>query len=196
MMNLESRTSGFDAAHRPGMTVCIEPVPVSPRQRASATPEGDFMKRLTGAVAMLVAAAPVFAADVATCTLSPDKRTVTVTATNPYSKVMACEVNCDMAIPNGIGTVVCVKPVPVGAKDFVMCTEIAAEGRSYTRVKGAEVNCPDPSAPPPGSKADSGGKVDTDSKDDDDDDAKMDEQMQKMMKQGQEMLDRMKQKQK
>ena len=83
------------------------------------------MKRLIGAVAVLVAAAPAFAADVATCTLGADKRTVTVTATNPYSKVMACEVNCDMAIPNGIATVVCVKPVPVGAKDFVMCTEIA-----------------------------------------------------------------------
>ncbi len=103
------------------------------------------MKRLIGAVAMLVAAGPVFAADVATCTLSADKKTVTVTATNPYSKVMACEVNCDMAIPNGIGTVVCVKPVPVGARDFVMCTEIAAEGHSYTRVKGASLNCPDPS---------------------------------------------------
>jgi hypothetical protein len=53
---------------------------------------------------------PAFAADVAPCTLSTDKKTVTVTASNPYSKVMACEVNCDMAIPNGIATVVCVKP--------------------------------------------------------------------------------------
>jgi hypothetical protein len=137
-------------------------------------------------------AGPVFAADVATCTLSADKKTVTVTATNPYSKVMACEVNCDMAISNGIGTVVCAKPVPVGAKDFVMCTRTAAEGHSYTRVKGAEVNCPDPSAPPPASKAETGSKADTDSKDDDDDDAKDDEKMQKMMKQGQEMLDRLK----
>jgi len=146
------------------------------------------MKRLIGAVTMLVAAGPVFAADVATCTLSADKKTVTVTATNPYSKVMACEVNCDMAIPNGIGTVVCVKPVPVGAKDFVMCTETAAEGHSYTRVKGASLNCPDPSAPPPGSKAD------TDSKDEDDDEAKADEMMQKMLKQGQEFLQKQKQK--
>jgi len=146
------------------------------------------MKRLIGAVTMLVAAGPVFAADVATCTLSADKKTVTVTATNPYSKVMACEVNCDMAIPNGIGTVVCVKPVPVGAKDFVMCTETAAEGHSYTRVKGASLNCPDPSAPPPGSKAD------TDSKDEDDDDAKAEEMMQKMLKQGQEFLQKQKQK--
>lgn len=153
------------------------------------------MKRLIGAVAMLVAAGPVFAAEVATCTLSADKKTVTVSATNPYSKVMACEVNCDMAIPNGIGTVVCVKPVPVGAKDFVMCTKTADEGHSYTRVKGAEVNCPDPSAPPPASKAETGSKADTDSKDDDDDDdAKADEMMQKMLKQGQEFLQKQKQK--
>src|ERR1700704_5313769 len=124
------------------------------------------MKIWFGTAAVLLAACPAFAANVATCTLSADKKTVTVTASNPYSKVMACEVNCDMAIPDGIGTVVCVKPVPVGAKDFVMCTETAADGRSYTRVKGASLNCPDPSAPPPGSKAD------TDSKDDDDDDAK------------------------
>ena len=141
------------------------------------------MKRLIGAVAMLVVAGPVFAAEVATCTLSPDKKTVTVTATNPYSKVMACEVNCDMAIPNGIGTVVCAKPVPVGAKDFVMCTETAAEGHSYTRVKGASLNCPDPSAPPPGSKAE------TDSKDDDDDDARAEALMQKMQRQGLEFLE-------
>ena len=146
------------------------------------------MKRWIGAAALFVIAGPVFAADVATCTLSADKKTVTVTATNPYSKVMACEVNCDMAIPNGIGTVVCVKPVPVGAKDFVMCTETAGEGHSYTRVKGASLNCPDPSAPPSGSKADA------DSKDDDDDDAKADELMQKMQKRGEEMLDRLKKK--
>src|ERR1700712_3253080 len=148
------------------------------------------MKRLIGAVAMLVATGPVFAADVATCTLSADKKTVTVTATNPYSKVMACEVNCDMAIPNGIGTVVCVKPVPVGAKDFVMCTETAADGHSYTRVKGASLNCPDPSAPPSGSKAE------IDSKDDDDDDAKAEALMQKMQKQGLEFLEQQKKKQK
>lgn len=147
------------------------------------------MKRLIGAAAMFLIAGPVFAADVATCTLSADKKTVTVTATNPYSKVMACEVNCNMAVPNGIGTVVCVKPVPVGAKDFVMCTEGATEGIRWTGVKGASLNCPDPSAPPSGSKAEPG-------KDDDDDDAKVDEQMQKMMKQGQEMLDQLKKKQK
>ena len=70
------------------------------------------MNRLIGAVTMLVVAAPAYAADVATCTLSADKKTVTVTATNPYSKVMACEVNCDMAIPNCIATVVCVWSAP------------------------------------------------------------------------------------
>ncbi|MEA2981438.1 MAG: hypothetical protein QOF09_3261, partial [Alphaproteobacteria bacterium] len=104
-------------------------------------------------------------------TLGADKKTVTVTASNPYSQVMACEVNCDMAIPNGIATVVCVKPVPAGAKDFVMCTD-KADGE--VRVKGATVNCPDPSAPPKAAKTD---------KADDDDDAKADEMMQKMMKQ-------------
>jgi len=141
------------------------------------------MKNWIGAVAMMIAASPAVAADVATCTLSADRKTVTVTASNPYSQVMACEVNCHMAIPNGISTVVCVKPVPVGSKDFVMCSEPGDKGQVYTRVKEASINCPDPAAPPP--KAE---------KDDDDDDAKADELMQKMQKQGQEMLERMKKK--
>ena len=150
------------------------------------------MKKWFIAAATLIVAFPAFAADVAVCTLGADKKTVTVTASNPYPQVMACEVNCDMAIPDGISTVVCVKPVPSGAKDFVMCTHVAAEGHSYTRVKGAEVNCPDPSAPPAATKAEPS-KDDPDSGDDDD--AKADAMMQKMLKQGQEFLDRQKQKQ-
>jgi len=148
------------------------------------------MKIWFGAAALMLAAGPAFAAGVATCTLGADKKTVTVTASNPYSKVMACEVNCDMAIPDGIATVVCVKPVPVGAKDFVMCTEVAKGDRTYTRVKETEANCPDPSAPPAASKAETKDKDD----DDDDDDAKANEMMQKMLKQGQEFIDRQKQK--
>jgi hypothetical protein len=156
------------------------------------------MKNWMGAAAVLFVAFPAHAADVAVCTLGADKKTVTVTASNPYSKVMACEVNCDMAISNGISTVVCVKPVPVGSRDFVMCTHVADEGHSYTRVKGAEVNCPDPSAPPAATKA-GPAKEDADSDDDDEDDAKADdakadEMMKKMLKQGQELLDRQKQK--
>jgi hypothetical protein len=153
--------------------------------------EGDFVKKWFGAAAALLAAYPAFAAGVATCTLGADKKTVTVTASNPYSKVMACEVNCDMAIPDGIATVVCVKPVPVGSRDFVMCTHVAAEGRSYVRVKETEANCPDPSAPPAASKAE---PTKDDANGDDDDDAKADEMMKKMLKQGQEFLDRQKQK--
>jgi len=142
------------------------------------------MKFWIGAVPAMMIAGQAYAADVATCTLGSDKKTVTVTATNPYSQVMACEVNCDMALQGGIATVVCVKPVPAGAKDFVMCTDKADGDHTYVRVKGATVNCPDPAAPPKASKAST----------DDDDDAKTDEMMQKMMKQGQEMLDRMKKK--
>jgi hypothetical protein len=146
-----------------------------------------------GAAAALLVACPAFAADVATCTLSADKKTVTVTASNPYSQVMGCEVNCHMAIPGGFTTFVCVKPVPVGAKDFVMCTHPAAEGHTYVQVKETEANCPDPAAPPAAAKADTGTKNDDDDGDDDDD-AKADERMQKMMKQGQDMLEQMKRK--
>jgi hypothetical protein len=149
------------------------------------------MKIWIGVAAIVVVAFPAFATDVAVCTLSADKKTVTVTASNPYSQVMACEVNCNMAIPDGFSTVVCVKPVPAGSKDFVMCTHVAAEGHSYTRVKDAEVNCPDPAAPPAATRTEPS-KDETDS--DDDDDAKANEMMRKMLKQGQELLDRKKQK--
>jgi hypothetical protein len=145
------------------------------------------MRIWIGAVSAIVIAGQAYAADVATCTLGSDKKTVTVTATNPYAQVMACEVNCDMALPGGIATVVCVKPVPVGAKDFVMCTDKANGDHLYTRVKGTTVNCPDPAAPPKG--ADKAEKPA-----DDDDDAATEATMQKMMKQGQEMLDRLKKK--
>jgi hypothetical protein len=148
------------------------------------------MQKWFGAAAVMLAAGPAFAADVAVCTLSADKTTVTVTASNPYTQVMACEVNCNMAIPNGIATVVCVKPVPVGAKDFVMCAQTARNGGIYTRVKDADLNCPDPAAPPAASKSDSK----ADDGDGDDDDAKADEMMKKMLKQGQQFLDRQKQK--
>jgi hypothetical protein len=150
------------------------------------------MKKWFGAAAMLVVAGPSFAAEIATCTLSADKKTVTVTASNPYSRVMACEVNCHMAIPGGFATVVCVKPVPVGSKDFVMCTDVAKDGHSYTRVKETEANCPDPSAPPAAVKADTKTKDDDDG--DDDDDAKADEMMKQMLKQGQDFLNQQKQK--
>lgn len=144
--------------------------------------EGDFMKIWFGAAAVWLVACPAFAADVAKCALSADKMTVTVTASNPYSQVMACEVNCHMGLPGGFATVVCVKPVPVGSKDLVICTSVVRDGHPYTQVKDTEANCPDPAAPPPAAAA---SKPDTNEKatdDDDDDDDKADEEAQKMTK--------------
>jgi hypothetical protein len=103
------------------------------------------MWHLIFAATLMFAATPAFADVTAVCKL--DKGTVTVAFTNPESKTMQCEVNCDMAIANGIGTVVCVKPVPGGAKDLVLCTE-KGDGPPYTRVKGQDVNCRDPNGTP------------------------------------------------
>jgi hypothetical protein len=144
--------------------------------------EGDFMTRWFGASALLLVAAPAFAADVtAVCRLADDKHTVSVAFTNPQARAMQCEVNCDMAIPNGIGTVACAKPVPSGAKDLVLCTE-KSEGPSYTRVKGTEVNCRDPDGTPVAPADD---KADED---------ESDATIQKLMKQGQEFIERQKRK--
>jgi len=88
-----------------------------------------------------------------------------------------------MGLPGGFATVVCVKQVPVGSKDFVMCTSVASDGHPYTQVKDTEANCTDPAAPPPAaSKPDTKEKA-IDDDDDDDDDDKADQTMQKMMKQ-------------
>src|SRR5882757_2679314 len=135
-----------------------------------AAREGVFMKKWIGAAAILSVACPAFADNVAICTLSTDRKTVTITASNPYAQVMACEVNCHMDIPGGFSTVVCVKPVPAGSKDFVMCTDVNANGHSYTRVKETEANCPDPAAKPAAVRTDTG--KDSDADDDDDDDVK------------------------
>jgi hypothetical protein len=141
------------------------------------------MKRWFWAAAALFVAYPALAANVVTCTLGADKKTVTVTASNPYSQVMACEVNCHMDLPGGFATVVCVKPVPVGAKDFVMCTDVSTDGHPYTKVKDTDANCPDPSAPPAASKAETNkDETKEDDDDGDDDDAKVDAMMKKMMK--------------
>jgi hypothetical protein len=137
------------------------------------------MARYLVAAVLAFACHPALGQGNAVCTLSADKKTVTVTATNPYQQVMACEVNCDMAVPNGIATVVCVKPVPVGAKDFVMCSETAKGGRTYTRVRETIANCPDPSAPASSSNAK-----------DDDDDEDAEALIKNLQKQGQEFIER------
>jgi hypothetical protein len=95
---------------------------------------------------------------------------------------MACEANCDMAVPNGFGTVFCGKEVPGGAKDLVLCTEAKKAGVDYTRVKGVETSCRDPNAAAPPVEQD---------KDDDEDDEVL---IKRLQKQGQDFLDQQKKK--
>lgn len=122
----------------------------------------------------------VMAADVtAICNLASDKRTVTIAFTNPETKIMQCEANCDMALPGGFGTVACAKPVPGGAKDQVLCTEVNKEGAAWVRVRGSEVKCRDPNATvaPADEKAE---------------EEEADEMIKKLQKQGQDFIDRQK----
>lgn len=126
-------------------------------------------------------AGSALAADVtAICKLGDDKRTVTVAFTNPASKTMQCEVNCDMALPGGFGTVACVKPVPGGAKDQVMCTEVSKGGTPWTRVRGTEVSCRDPDGTP------------VTPADEKAEDEEADALIKKLQKQGQDFIDRQK----
>jgi len=136
------------------------------------------MTRYLVAAMLALACQPALGQGIAVCTLSADKKTVTVTASNPYQQVMACEVNCHMALPDGIATVVCVKPVPAGAKDFVMCAQTAKDGRIYTRVRETQANCPNPAAP-----------ASSDAKDNDEDEDS-EELINKLQKQGQDFIER------
>lgn len=99
----------------------------------------------------LIAAAAIFAATPAradaTATCKFEKGVVTVAFSNAGPKAMQCEVNCNMAVKGGIGTVVCVKVVPPGSKDLVMCTE-NSDGAPWTGIKAQEVNCRDPEGTP------------------------------------------------
>ena len=139
------------------------------------------MRGLIFAALSIFLIAPGLADVTAICRL--DKGTVTVAFTNPESKTMQCEVNCNMAITGGIGTVVCVKPVPGGAKDLVLCTE-KGDGPPYTRVKDQEVNCRDPNGTP----------VTPEQQKADDEDS--DALIKKMQQESLEMLKRMQQQQK
>jgi hypothetical protein len=113
------------------------------------------MKKWFCAAAALLAAGPVFAADVATCTLGADRKTVTVTASNPYSQVMGVRSelphgNSERARHRGLrqaGTGGCHE-----FRDVHGDRKEASAG--YTRVKDTEANCPDPAAPPAAAKKD------------------------------------------
>lgn len=129
---------------------------------------------------MCVAGGAVAADVTAICKLGDDKRTVTVAFTNPESKTMQCEVNCDMALPGGFGTVVCVKPVPGGAKDQVMCTEVSKGSAAWVRVRGSEVNCRDPNGTP------------VTPADDKAEEEESDALIKRLQKQGQDFIDRQK----
>jgi hypothetical protein len=133
---------------------------------------------------LLCSAGSALAADVtAICKLAEDKRTVTIAFTNPLAKTMQCDANCDMALPGGFGTVACAKPVPGGAKDQVMCTEVK-EGAAWVRVRGTEINCRDPNGTP---------VTPADEKAEDDE---AEEMMKKLQKQGQDFIERQRQLQK
>ncbi len=131
---------------------------------------------------LLCSAGSSVAADVtAVCKLADDKRTVTIAFTNPLGKTMQCDANCDMALPGGFGTVACAKPVPGGAKDQVLCTEMNKEGAAWVRVRGTEVNCRDPNGTP---------VTPADEKAEDDE---ADEMIKKLQKQGQDFIERQRQ---
>lgn len=107
------------------------------------------------------------AADLHTCKLSPDKKSVSVLISNPYAQETHCNVNCHLILPgSGIRTesITCGKTVPGGAKDFELCSKAREEG-PYLRVdSSSNSECVKPLA---------------EQNDDDEDDDKLADEMQK-----------------
>lgn len=89
------------------------------------------------AATTLLLAPIVQAADLHTCKLSDDKRSVTVLVSNPYSQETCCTVNCHVRFPGEgirIDSISCTKTVPAGAKDFELCSRTRDNGGVYVRL--------------------------------------------------------------
>jgi hypothetical protein len=117
------------------------------------------------------------AADLHACKLSPDRRSVTVTVSNPYAQETHCQVNCHITIPGpGVASISCGRTVPANAKDFVLCTRTRDNNAQYVKLSDdGNSECVKPLA-----QEDEGS--------DDDDDATI----KKLQEQGQKILEQMK----
>ena len=121
-------------------------------------------------------------ADLHACKLSPDRRSVTVLVSNPYTQETHCTVNCHVTFPGegiNIVSITCARTVPGGAKDFALCSRTRDNNGVFVKLADAgNSECVKPMA-----------EQNTD-KDDDDDD-KLGEQIRK---QSEEMLRMLKRK--
>lgn len=129
------------------------------------------MRRLSAlALAGLAFASGAWGADLYTCKISPDRKSVAVLVSNPYAQETHCTVNCHLILPgSGIHSesISCGKTVPAAAKDFELCTRSRDKGE-YLRVDSdSNAECVKPLAE----------NTDDAAKDDDDD--KLAEEMQK-----------------
>src|SRR5262245_25421086 len=129
---------------------------------------------------LLLAAA--HAADLHTCKLSADRRSVTVLVSNPYQQETHCTVNCHVTFPGegiNIVSITCTKTVPGGAKDFELCSRTRHNNRVFVKLADAgNSECVKPLAEQKSDK-------------DEDDDDRFGEQIRK---QGEEMLRMLKKK--
>jgi hypothetical protein len=145
---------------------------------------GGFMLKNT---ALTVLCALLFlpaahAADLHACKLSPDRRSVTVLVSNPYTPETHCTVNCHVTFPGegiNIVSITCARTVPGGAKDFALCSRTRDNNGVFVKLADAgNSECVKPLA------------ENTDKNDDDDED-KLGEQIRK---QSEEMLRMLKRK--
>jgi hypothetical protein len=104
--------------------------------------KGDLTLKSCTAAALLVhllVSAP-HAADLHTCKLSADLRSVTVSVTNPYAQETSCTVNCHVAFPAEgikIASISCTKTVPGRAKDFELCARTRDNNAVFVKLADA-----------------------------------------------------------
>ena len=103
---------------------------------------GGFMLKNT---ALTVLCALLFlpaahAADLHACKLSPDRRSVTVLVSNPYTPETHCTVNCHVTFPGegiNIVSITCARTVPGGAKDFALCSRTRDNNGVFVKLADA-----------------------------------------------------------
>lgn len=112
------------------------------------------------------------------CDIQPDTKSVRVSITNPHAHEAHCTAHCEFSTPKSgaIFMVECATTVGASAKDFMLCTKTYDQGTLVKMTEG---------------KGDCLNNEVKESKDDDEDSEAL---IQRMQKQGQEMLDAMKKK--
>ena len=99
-----------------------------------------MLRRIMATFVMIGPAVPAAAFS---CTVSPDRSTVTVKTSNPAPRPRVCTVDCRFETPDGPLVMSCTQLIPGGANDWYVC--VRSTGGRALRVSpdGGSEQCVD-----------------------------------------------------